>query len=180
MADLSERPRTDGQHLAACKPAGVDGAVRRRAGARDQGIGGMSTATAPADGVLYESITSPVAYVAAYNALMDEPSNRLRVRAVTDILRRVAPGVRRVIDVACGGGAYTASARAVLGGQARFYPVDRQVACAAGYRLNHQHARPALADVTSLPFASGAFDLALCLDIVEHLDDDVAFLRGIH
>ncbi len=138
----------------------------------------MTTTTA-ADGVLYEAIKSPAAYVAAYNALMEEPSNRLRVRAVTDMLRRVGPGVRRVIDVASGGGAYTGPARAVLGEGVRFFPVDRQLACVTGYRLNHPAARPALADVTALPFARGAFELALCLDIIEHLDDDVAFLRGI-
>jgi 2-polyprenyl-3-methyl-5-hydroxy-6-metoxy-1,4-benzoquinol methylase len=84
-----------------------------------------------------------------------------------------------VIDVACGGGAYTASARTVLGEHVHFYPVDRQVACAAGYRLNHPDATPALADVTALPFKPSSFDLALCLDIIEHLDDDVEFLRGI-
>ena len=139
----------------------------------------MRTSTGPADGVLYEVIKSPAAYVEAYNAQMGNPSNRLRVRAVTDMLRRVGPGVRRVIDVASGGGAYTSPARAVLGEGVRFFPVDRQRACVTGYRLNHPAARPALADVTALPFAKGAFDLALCLDIIEHLDDDVAFLRGI-
>jgi 2-polyprenyl-3-methyl-5-hydroxy-6-metoxy-1,4-benzoquinol methylase len=140
----------------------------------------VTVTAAPADAVLYEAIKSPAAYVAAYNSLMDEPSNRLRIRAVTDLLHRIGPGVERVIDVACGGGAYTASARAVLGGAVRFCPVDRQTACAAGYRMNHPDAIPALADVTALPFRPGTFDVALCLDIVEHLHDDVEFLRGIH
>jgi 2-polyprenyl-3-methyl-5-hydroxy-6-metoxy-1,4-benzoquinol methylase len=140
----------------------------------------VTVTAAPPGNVLYEAIKSPAAYVAAYNSLMDEPSNRLRIRTVTDLLRRIGPGVERVIDVACGGGAYTASARAVLGGAARFWPVDRQAACAAGYRMNHPDATPTLADVTALPFRTGAFDLALCLDIIEHLHKDVEFLRGIH
>jgi 2-polyprenyl-3-methyl-5-hydroxy-6-metoxy-1,4-benzoquinol methylase len=140
----------------------------------------MTTTALRPDAVLYESITSPAEYVAAYNSLMEEPSNRLRVGAVVDILARIGPGVRRVIDVACGGGAYTARARTVLGGSVRFSPVDRQTACAAGYRLNHPDAAPTVADVTALPFRPGTFDLALCLDIIEHLDDDVDFLRGIH
>jgi 2-polyprenyl-3-methyl-5-hydroxy-6-metoxy-1,4-benzoquinol methylase len=138
------------------------------------------TTTGRTEAVLYETIASPVEYVAAYNSLMAEPSNRLRVNAVIEMLSRIGPGVRRVIDVACGGGAYTQPARAALGGGVRFCPVDRQVACAAGYRLNHPDATPAIADVTALPFRSESFDLALCLDIIEHLDDDVDFLRGVH
>ncbi|MGE0444237.1 MAG: class I SAM-dependent methyltransferase [Vicinamibacterales bacterium] len=111
---------------------------------------------------------------------MAEPTNRLRVAAVVRALRPVTGPINRVIDIACGGGAYrTAVARALRLERTRFVPVDRQYACTGGYRLNHPDATPTLADVTRLPFASGAFDLALCLDIVEHLDDDAAFVRDV-
>jgi 2-polyprenyl-3-methyl-5-hydroxy-6-metoxy-1,4-benzoquinol methylase len=138
----------------------------------------MST-VASSPGVIYETLQDPSAYLEAYNALMEEPSNRLRVRAVTEVIRRVPPGVRRVVDIACGGGAYAAPARKALGGAARFFPIDRQAACTGGYRLNHPDAAPARADVTALPFAAAVFDLALCLDIIEHLDDDLAFLQSV-
>ena len=138
-----------------------------------------TTAVAPS-GVIYEAVQDPAAYVAAYNELMGEPSNRLRVRAVTEVVGSIDGPVRRVLDVASGGGAYTAPIGRALGlGAAAFVPVDRQFACVAGYRLNHPGVSPAIANVTALPFRPGTFDLALCLDIVEHLEDDVAFLRDV-
>lgn len=130
---------------------------------------------------LYESIKDPEAYRRAYNALMEEPTNRLRVQAVGKALKSIDTPVHRVLDVASGGGAYVKAVRAAVGGDGplTIVPIDRQVACVGGYRLNHPDARPALADVTALPFQAGSFDLAMCLDIIEHLDDDVAFMRGI-
>lgn len=130
-------------------------------------------------GVIYESVRSPRDYVLAYNALMTEPTNRLRVRAVGEILRRIQEPVGRVVDIACGGGAYVGAIRASVKGSPSFFPTDRQYACVGGYRLNHPSAKGALADVTQLPFADGAFDLAMCLDIIEHIDEDVDFLRGV-
>ena len=129
--------------------------------------------------VIYESVRAPESYVRAYNELMRQPSNRLRVRAVAAALRRVQGPVDRVVDIASGGGAYVDAACNALAAQPRFVAADRQFACVAGYRINHPEAVGALADVTSLPFQAGAFDLAMCLDIIEHLDDDVAFLRGV-
>lgn len=139
----------------------------------------MTKATA-ASSVIYETVQDPRAYAAAYNALMREPTNRLRVDAVVETVRAVTGPVKRVLDVASGGGAYTTPiARALAIPEAAFVPVDRQYACVAGYRLNHPATKPTLANVTALPFRAGTFDLALCLDIVEHLDDDAAFLRDV-
>ncbi len=129
--------------------------------------------------VIYETIRTPSDYVAAYNELMREPSNRLRIRAVADVLRRIDQPVHRIVDIASGGGAYVSAARAALKGTPKFFPADRQYACVGGYRLNHPLAAGALADVTALPFQADSFDLALCLDIIEHLDDDVAFLENV-
>lgn len=139
----------------------------------------MTVATSN-EGVLYEVVRDPADYTAAYNALMREPTNRLRIKAVVELLHHVTGPVRRVLDVASGGGAYTGPIGQHLGiTDAAFVPVDRQYACVAGYRLNHPGSAPALANVTALPFRRGAFDLALCLDIIEHLDDDVTFLRDV-
>lgn len=138
------------------------------------------TTTAVSNGVIYETVQDPAAYVSAYNALMQEPTNRLRVRAVVETLRAVTGPVQRILDVASGGGAYTGPvARTLAVPESAFVPIDRQFACVAGYRLNHPGVSPALADVTSLPFRRDSFDLALCLDIVEHLDNDAAFLGAV-
>lgn len=139
----------------------------------------MAQTGATGTGVLYETVRAPEQYVRAYNELMAQPTNRLRVRAVAGILRHVTGPVHRIVDVASGGGAYVEAVRSALGGSPRFFSADRQFACVGGYRINHPSTAGALADVTALPFLPGAFDLALCLDIIEHLDDDVAFLRGV-
>jgi len=138
--------------------------------------GPVETAT---PSVIYETMSAPEEYVRAYNELMAEPTNRLRVRAVTDVLRHIDSPARRVIDVASGGGAYVNSARAAISGHPRFFAADRQFACVGGYRINHPWTAGALADVTALPFMPDSFDVAMCLDIIEHLDDDVSFLRGV-
>jgi 2-polyprenyl-6-hydroxyphenyl methylase/3-demethylubiquinone-9 3-methyltransferase len=140
-------------------------------------MSGAAEAATP--GVIYETVRAPEEYIRAYNELMSEPTNRLRVRAVTDILRHIDSPVHRVVDVASGGGAYVDAARAAIPGQPRFFAADRQFACVGGYRINHPWTAGALADVTKLPFRSESFDVAMCLDIIEHLDDDVAFLRDV-
>lgn len=132
-----------------------------------------------ATGVIYETVRAPEEYARAYNELMAEPTNRLRVRSVVGILKHLVGPVRRVVDVASGGGAYVSAARAIVGGSPRFFAADRQFACVGGYRINHPWTAGALADVTNLPFRPESFDVAMCLDIIEHLDDDVAFLSGV-
>lgn len=135
--------------------------------------------SSPESGVIYETVRAPADYVRQYNALMEEPTNRLRVNSVGKILRHIPDRISRVVDIACGGGAYVGAIRGSVNGNPTFFPTDRQYACVGGYRLNHPAAHGALGDVTRLPFADGAFDLAMCLDIIEHIDDDVEFLRGV-
>lgn len=36
-----------------------------------------------------------------------------------------------------------------------------------------------LADTTHLPFGAGTFEKALCMEVLEHLDDDIEVLREI-
>lgn len=132
-----------------------------------------------ADRVIYETVRTPTDYARAYNDLMAQPTNRLRIRAVADVVRRIDGPVSRVVDIASGGGAYVDAVRRALNGEPRFFPADRQYACVGGYRLNHEGAPGTLADVTALPFLPASFDLALCLDIIEHLDDDLRFLRDV-
>jgi SAM-dependent methyltransferase len=36
------------------------------------------------------------------------------------------------------------------------------------------------ADLLAPPFCAGSFDLVVAIDVIEHLDDDVAFLRAAH
>lgn len=95
---------------------------------------------------------------------------RGRRRIVLDAARRSlgpAGGRPRILDAGCGGGAVLAEL-ARLGTAVGLEPSAasraRALARGAGEVVD--------GDLEALPFADGEFDLALCLDVLEHLDDD--------
>jgi SAM-dependent methyltransferase/uncharacterized protein YbaR (Trm112 family) len=91
------------------------------------------------------------------------------------LLRRyLGPPPRKLIDVGCGIGSYGRGLRA---DGYDWFGVEIDAAdCAELARLGLPHAR---VDGRTLPFADGHFDAALCLDVLEHIDEPRAFLREI-
>ncbi len=94
---------------------------------------------------------------------------RLLLHAIADRFT----GGGRLLDLGCGtGGILNDWAR-----ENRCYGVDRS-------RLAVEICRKrgldgiAQGDLTAPPLAPGQFDLVFALDVIEHLDDDVGFLRG--
>ena len=91
------------------------------------------------------------------------------------LLRRfLGPPPRTVIDVGCGLGSYGRSLFAE--GYAWMGAEIDATDCAELARLGlpHRHV-----DGQTLPFADSAFDAALCLEVLEHIDEPRAFLREI-
>ena len=85
------------------------------------------------------------------------------------------PRPLRVIDVGCGLGSY---GRSLLADGYDWIGAEVDGAdCAELTRLGlpHRHV-----DGRSLPFADGSFDAALCLEVLEHLEDPTAVVREIH
>ncbi len=81
----------------------------------------------------------------------------------------------RVIDVGCGLASY---GRSLLADGYAWMGAEVDAAdCAELARLGlpHRHV-----DGRSLPFADASFDAALCLEVLEHLDDPAAVVREIH
>jgi len=59
-------------------------------------------------------------------------------------------------------------------GKAEGVDIDAE---AVGYCLERGLTDIRLGEATKLPFADASFDLVTCLDVVEHLDDDLAAFR---
>lgn len=89
--------------------------------------------------------------------------------------RHLGPPPRRLIDVGCGLGSY---GRGLLADGYDWIGAEIDAAdCAELSRLGlpHRHV-----DGRTLPFSDGAFDAALCLEVLEHIDEPRAFLREVH
>lgn len=91
------------------------------------------------------------------------------------LLRRyLGPAPQRLLDVGCGFGSY---GRGLLADGYDWLGVEVNAAdCAELARLGlpHQHV-----DGRTLPFASDSFDAALCLEVLEHVEEPRAFLAEV-
>lgn len=118
------------------------------------------------------------------------PSNELKFETANPIVRAmiggffsrlaevVAPlGPASTLDAGCGEGETLVRLGPLLGERVcavdlSAYSVDR-----VAERLPAVDAR--VASVTDLPFADASFDLVLCLEVLEHLDDPAAAVREL-
>ncbi len=99
--------------------------------------------------------------------------HRARERIVHRVLERWAPPRPRILDVGCGTGLTTASLR-------RFGPVVGVDLGPEALRRARQRSLPvARSCADPLPVPSQHFDVVVALDVLEHLDDDVAAAREI-
>lgn len=97
-------------------------------------------------------------------------SNRLELRMLRNALERAGPG-ERVLDVPCGAGRLTAT----IAGHAReVVAVDAARAMLAEARRTAaaRGALPAFVNASAfaLPFADGAFDVAVCWRLLQHFE----------
>jgi arsenite methyltransferase len=93
-----------------------------------------------------------------------------------------APG-ERVADVGCGPGFYVAELLEEVGPGGRVVGIDASpamLALAARRCAGHANAGFAAADVTSLPLAEAGFDAALCVQVLEYVQDVASVLAGMH
>lgn len=125
-------------------------------------------------GILLDQRTTAIQRRA--NIFAEGPSLAEGSGEVAHLLRRhLGPPPCRVIDVGCGLGSY---GRGLLADGYEWMGAEVDAAdCAELTRLGlpHRHV-----DGRSLPFATAAFDAALCLEVLEHLDDPAAVVREIH
>ena len=125
-------------------------------------------------GILLDQRTTAIQRRA--NIFAEGPSLAEGSGEVAMLLRRhLGPPPCRVLDVGCGLGSYGRSL--LTDGYAWLGAEVDAAECAALARLGlpHRHV-----DGRTLPFADASFDAAVCLEVLEHLDDPAAVLREIH
>ncbi len=105
----------------------------------------------------------------------DNPYERWKLDHVTRIVSS-APRGARVLDVGCGDGRVAAGLAAA---GARCTGVDVSEQAVAQARARGVEALAADLDAGPLPVAPGSFDLALCLDVFEHLFEPAHLLAQI-
>ena len=125
-------------------------------------------------GILLDQRTTAIQRRA--NIFAEGPSLAEGSGEVGMLLRRhLGPPPCRVLDVGCGLGSY---GRSLLTDGYAWLGAEVDAAdCAELARLGlpHRHV-----DGRTLPFADASFDAAVCLEVLEHLDDPAAVLREIH
>lgn len=96
---------------------------------------------------------------------------RARARLVGELIAQANDSDPLILDAGCGTGAFAA---ALAAEQRRVVAVDAELPDALDPRV--QYAR---ADVAQLPFPDETFDVVLLLDVLEHVQDDVAVLAEV-
>ena len=93
---------------------------------------------------------------------------------VEQLLKRGRGDRPHLLDIGCGTGATLDALR----GWGTVQGIDLS-RLALGFSRQRGNDRVACASATGLPFSAETFDLVTALDVIEHLDDDVAGLREI-
>ncbi len=102
---------------------------------------------------------------------------RWRFKLIREVIGRIEgiPKRPRMLDAGCGTGQMLKMLQ--HHGNAVGLDLSRE---AISFASSREARNLVLGTVTNPPFAEGSFDVALALDVIEHVDDDTAILQGLH
>ncbi|GIK78832.1 MAG: class I SAM-dependent methyltransferase [Acidobacteria bacterium] len=120
----------------------------------------------------------------------ERPSNELKFETANPVVRAMIGGFfsrlgalvaplapASTLDAGCGEGETLVRLGPLLGGRVSAVDLSAYSVGRVGERLPAVDAR--VASVTDLPFAGASFDLVLCLEVLEHLDEPAAAVREL-
>ena len=102
-------------------------------------------------------------------------------RVIVELARRALEGAGpspRILDVGCGTGATLAQLGRLRGGAVRAFGVEPD-ADAVAFCERRGLTSVVRGQAEALPFEDGSFELALALDVIEHIEDDGAAVREL-
>lgn len=128
----------------------------------------------------YQTIKDVRTFLKYYLTMYRSDYHSRRARAIISLFP--PPCGKKVLEVGCGGGFY--SLATAKSGCQEIILTDVQQVCVRAAKLNiFEHtgskADGIICDALYLPFRDESFDLVLCSDVIEHLDEDQAFLKQI-
>lgn len=91
-------------------------------------------------------------------------------------LRSLDP-LGRVLEVGCCAGHYL---QQFIGRADEVHGLDMSISALRRCHTDNPGIKNVQGDGLQLPYADGSFDLVLMQDVLEHIEDDVATLRGLH
>jgi 2-polyprenyl-3-methyl-5-hydroxy-6-metoxy-1,4-benzoquinol methylase len=99
--------------------------------------------------------------------------------ALLDLIDSATPSPQTILDAGCGEG-YVSNLIAERNPQAKLTGIDASEGAISYAQANFGHAGTyQVASIFELPFPDGHFDLVLCSEVLEHLDDPMAALAEL-
>ena len=126
----------------------------------------------------YKAIQNVSDFLDAYKRLYSTDYQSRRASAIINFI----PAASAVLDLGCGGGVYSAAA-ARKGGK-YIVALDYSPVCVKAARINmlqigSLEIQAIVGNAVELPFRSEAFDLVLCIDLIEHVQKDDVLISEI-
>ena len=128
----------------------------------------------------YFKIIDPYEFLRYYLNIYQGDYNKRRARKVISLFPELKD--KKLLDLGCGGGFY--SLAAYRKGCKDITMVDLSFVCVKAAKVNlsensHSNSEGIVADAASLPLRNECVDFALCIDLIEHVQEDRKLLLEI-